>query len=88
MSYALEFTDPAREDFQRLDLWLQEETLDELDLLAANPPARRTRVGDLVHDFVRRQGDATVYVFVTVWPDIANRLLRVKAIGVYVRPGN
>jgi len=33
VTYALEFTDPGREDFQRLDVWLQEETLDELDRL-------------------------------------------------------
>lgn len=83
--YALEFTEPGYEDFHRLDVWLQEDTLDELDRVAADPPARRTRTGDLVHDFVRQRNGSTYYVFITIRPDAGSRVLRVKSIGVHVR---
>lgn len=39
----------------------------------------------MVHDFVRLRGNQTFYVFVTLWPDVGRRVLRVKSIGVHVR---
>jgi hypothetical protein len=53
VSYALEFLESALH-LQRLDVWLQEETLDEIDRLADTPPTQRRRVGDLIVDFIRQ----------------------------------
>jgi hypothetical protein len=85
VSYALELADPAREELVRLDSWLAEETLDEIERLAEQPPAHRTRTGTLVHDFVRIKGQARHYVFIVVFPDEVARVLRVESIGYYVR---
>lgn len=59
MSYALELTEPARADLRQFELWLQEETLDEIDLLATSPPRTARRTGDLVKDFVRHREGRT-----------------------------
>ena len=88
MSYALELADPAREGLGRLDIWLAEDTLDELELLTANPPKRRTRIGPVVYDFVRVHGESTFYVFVTLFPDEIREVLRVESIGHFVRRGS
>jgi hypothetical protein len=56
VSYALELTRPALDDLRKLEIWLQEEVLDELDQFAKSPPARRRRVGDIVLDLLRIQG--------------------------------
>jgi len=70
-----------------MEIWLQEETLDELDRLAADPPApARHLAGAAVHDFVRERGHERFYVFITVIPDRANMALRVSEIGSHVRP--
>ena len=83
MSYALELTEPALDDLIRLDVWLQEETLDELDRLALDPPIRRRRIGDFVHDFVRRGSGGISYVFVTFSIHAASG---VRSIATYFRP--
>ena len=85
MSYALELADPAREALARLDTWLAEETLDEIDQLAARPPVRKTRTGTTVHDFVRVKDRSRYYVFLTVYPDEVGQTLRVESIGHFVR---
>jgi hypothetical protein len=86
VSYALELTEPSRSDLRHLEFWLQEETLDEIELLAAHPPAKSRRTGDWVRDFVRRRGGKTFYVFITSWPDHNAQVVRIKRIGLYVRP--
>lgn len=85
MSYGLEFTDPARSDLRQLEPWLQEETLDEIDLLTGHPPVKSRRTGDRVCDFVRRRENRTYYVFITIWPDERKNVLRIQRIGLHVR---
>jgi hypothetical protein len=85
VSYALEFAERAREDLRRLDLWLQEEILDELDRLAVSPTARRRVVGDVVYDFVTHHESGIFYVFLTVRPLAAANVLRIRSIGVHIR---
>jgi len=85
VGYGLELTDPARDGLRELDLWLQEETLDELDALAATPPPRRRRVGGFIHDFVRSHEGSIYYVFVTAYRDDSNQVLRIDSIGRFVR---
>jgi hypothetical protein len=86
VSYAYEFTEPALKQFQQLDSWLGEETLDELETLAANPPQNRLRsTTGFVYDFVRIRGVETIYVFLTIVPNIAAHQLSVTNVGVFVR---
>jgi hypothetical protein len=59
-----EFTESALEQFQQLDSWLGEETLDELEALVVNPPTLRMRSATgFVHNFVLIHAGATLYVF-------------------------
>lgn len=87
MSYTLELTEPAREDLRRLDVWLQEEVLDELDKYALNPSLKKRRVGDVVHDFLRTQSTDAYYIFITMREDAKAKCLRVKSIALFVRRG-
>ena len=87
MSYALQITEPAQVGLRSLESWLQEETLDELDRLAANPGILpRRRLGDVVHDFVRERAGVTYYVFLTIYPDEDKKVLRLDGVGVHARP--
>ena len=86
MSYGYGFTEPALRQFQQLDSRLGEETLDELEALAANPPAIRLRSpAGFVHDFVRMRGTTTIYVFLTIVPDLAGQRLSVTNVGLFVK---
>jgi len=86
VSYALRFTERGSADLNRLEIWLQEETLDELDKVAADPPAPNRRLaGAAVYDFVRERGQNRFYVFVTVLTDVAARELRILEIGLHVQ---
>ena len=88
MSYALEFNERALQGLRTMDPWLQEETLDELEELAAHPPSpRRRHLGSAVHDFVRHQGSSAFYVFVTFTPDPTSAVVRVNDIGLHIRSG-
>lgn len=87
MSYAYAFGEEAMAQFRRLDPWLAEETLDELDLLLKDPPLSRRRIaGGFVHDFVRQRTSDVVYVFLTIAPDTRRKILNIRSIGVYSRP--
>jgi hypothetical protein len=86
VSYALKFTERALAGMQRLDPWLQEEILDELDRLAAEPPAPQRRLGGAaVHDFTRDRGQNRHYVFITLLPNKTTQVLGVSEIGSFVR---
>lgn len=86
MTYSYEFTEPALKQFQQLEPWLAEETLDELETLAVvSPTAHRRLTNRFVHDFVRIRGASTLYVFLTIVRDRANQKLRVMDVGTYVR---
>ena len=86
MSYAPAFTEQARADLRRMEPWLQEETLDELESLAANPPTPRHRhLAASVYDFVRERGGVRFYVSLTVAVDAKAQVLTVTEIGLYAR---
>ena len=85
MSYVLAFTDRALDDLRGLDIWLQEETLDELDRLAETPPLpRRRHLGAVVHDIVRERNECRYYVFISLLPDAATNELRVIELGFFI----
>jgi len=71
-------------DFKHLDIWLREETLDEIDFAAANPSTLKARLQrNAVHDFVRVRGGRQYYVFVTILPDKPAKRLLIKEIGSF-----
>lgn len=87
MSYAYTLSERARAGLGKMDTWLQEETLDELDRIAAEPTLTGRRVGEgVVRDFVRDRGDQRAYVFITVFPDEATQTFRVSDIGCCFLP--
>ena len=51
MSWALNLAGDARRDFSRLDIWLQEEVLDEIDLLLEGADEVELRAG--THEVLR-----------------------------------
>lgn len=82
MSYAYTLSERARAGLKKMDLWLQEETLDELDRIAAGPQLIGRRVGEaVVRDFVRDRGDQRVYVFISLFPNEGAQTLQVSDIG-------
>lgn len=82
MGYAYTLSERALIGLRKMETWLQEETLDELDRLAAAPEIRGRRVGEaVVFDFVRDRNAQRSYVFLTVFPDELTRTLRVRDIG-------
>jgi hypothetical protein len=66
-----------------LPAWLQEETLDELEYLLANPKKLIVRAGNdlAVHDFVRGVSGKVHYVFLGVRPDHTAEILTFKEAG-------
>ena len=87
MSYAPAFTERALADLRRIDFWLQEEVLDEIEGLAVALPAPRGRnFGAAVHDFVRERNGVKFYVFMTYVADPHSQMLRVSEIGTFSRP--
>jgi hypothetical protein len=86
VGFEYEFTEPALRQFQQLEPWLGEDTIDELESLAAAPAVDRLwSPTGFVHDFVRTQGSATNYVFLTILPDVAANKLRITSVGLYTR---
>jgi hypothetical protein len=71
-----------------LPSWLQEETLDELEYLLANPKKLVVRPGSnlAVHDFVRGIGGKVHYIFLSIQPDHAANLLTLVSLGHVERP--
>src|SRR5258708_4966306 len=82
VSNTYELTDRAWADFKKLDIWLQEETLDEIEIVAANPSSLKARLQrNAVHDFVRVHGGRQYYVFVTIVSDASAGRFLIKEIG-------
>lgn len=90
MSYAYTLSDRALAGLRKMEIWLQEETLDELDRIASLPKLPGRRIGQaIVFDFVRERSAGRAYVFITVFPDEMSRVLRVTDIGSCIlRSGN
>ncbi len=82
-SWALAFNEQGRAALLRLDAWLQEEILDELDALASRPGDLR-RGGafpDCIADMVRDHDQQRHYVFLTIQTNVSARTLEVIDIG-------
>ena len=87
MTYAYEFTRRAMAQFQQLDPWLAEETLDELEKLSTFDLSERLKSpSGAVLDFTRSRGPQTFYIFLT-FTAYANRgLIRVTSVGTHAVP--
>ena len=83
MSYSYTLSDDFRSGFVALPFWIQEDILDELEVLLANPSQLIVRQGsDLaVHDFTRTRGGVVHYVFLTIQPDFAGENLLLVRVG-------
>ena len=86
MSYAYEFSKRAAAQFRRLDVWLAEELLDELELLCVNPPHPRIKdPAGVVHEMIRTRGESKCYVFLTFAVDVSRQLIRINSVGQFVK---
>ena len=86
MSYALVLSDNAIRSLREIEVWLAEETLDELEALADVPERIQSSVSATsVFDFTRERGSLIHYVFLVVRADKRAKLLQVEAIGHYAR---
>ena len=89
MSLVLAFAERALNGLRGFEIWLQEETFDELDRLAdATPEPRPRHLATSVHDFVRERNGARLYVFITFERDMAAGVLNVYDVGVFRRPAS
>ena len=88
MPYALAFGERPIRQLRELDVWLQEEVLDELEVLASNPQRLIFRAisPGAVHDFTRRRPAGTHYIFLTVERADQRELLEVLDIGHHFGP--
>jgi hypothetical protein len=88
MPYALAFGERPVRQLRELDVWLQEEVLDELEALASNPQRLIFRAisPGAVHDFTRRGPAGTYYLFLTVERDDQSQVIEVLDIGHHFRP--
>ena len=87
MSFAYLLSERAHASLRKMDIWLQEETLDELDRLTKESVFSGRRVGDaLVRDFARDRGSQRFYVFIRFFPDRSSNALNVSDIGWCVLP--
>ena len=86
-NWALAFNEPARAALLRLDPWLQEEILDELDRLAENAGqlhrggASPVCIADLTRDHERQRH----YAFLSIELNASTRTLEVVDIGHHSR---
>jgi hypothetical protein len=85
VTYAYEFTKRAMAQFQQLEPWLAEETLDEIEKLIASPLSGRLKSpAGAVHDFTRTRDRQLIYVFVTVTTYPNRQFIRITSIGTHV----
>ncbi len=87
MSYALVLSDNATQGLRQLEVWLDEETRDELEALADVPERLdNSASATSVFDFTRQRGEFTHYIFLVLRVDKIAKVLQVQAIGHYARP--
>ena len=87
MSYALVLSDNVIQGLRHLEIWLAEETLDELEALADVPERLdNSASATSVYDFTRTRGDVIHYIFLVLRPNKKLEILQVQAIGHYSRP--
>lgn len=88
MSYALDLTDNARRGFMALPLAVQEEVLDALDKISADPELLVERLPlfpDALYDDDFLVGEFKYYLFIVAERDRAHEVIRVKMIEHLVR---
>ena len=85
MSYALEFAPDARSEWGELEVGLQELVLDELDALAARPPAKPSGAV-LLHDLTHDAPGVRHYVFLRYILAHSTQVLTVIGVVHYARP--
>jgi plasmid stabilization system protein ParE len=87
VSYVLAFSRRALEDLRQLPVWLQEETLDQIERIAEDPSrlVRRGRLPTSVFDFIATRPPETHYIFLTLEPDPPANVLRVLTLGHHAR---
>lgn len=89
MSYALRLAAEAKRGLAELPLEVQEEALDLVDELTADPPVS-SRGGSIlpeeVFDFVAESQDKRYYVFIVVRFDHRVKVVRVDSVGHAIRP--
>lgn len=83
MSWGLRLAGDARADLKELDVWLQEEAIDELERVVVDPPSllRRKGPGRVVHDIELEHDGERHLVFLTLYLEDDRRVLRV--LGIY-----
>lgn len=86
-SWALAFNEQARAALLRLDAWLQEEILEELDRLALKPEELRRGGASpaCIADLTRDHANQRHYVFLSIGTNFSIRTLEVIDIGHYSR---
>ena len=88
MNWGLSIARDAIADLQALDPWLQEEVLDEVDRLCANPPRPRPGSPDpeIIHDFERTSAGVRHVVFIRIRRRDTTSTLSVLSIVDVIRP--
>ncbi len=88
--YAPRYSARATAELRHLEVWLQEDVLDEVDRLVDSLPvpdvAQRLASGRTVDDLYRVVGGVKYYVFITTELDVAARELRVLSVGLFTDP--
>ena len=85
MSWGLRLAGDAIADLRDLEIWLQEEVLDELDRLIDDPAmlSQRRTTPTVVFDFTRDRAGDRHYVFVRLNVDEARHQVRVLGISSF-----
>ena len=88
MSWALRIVGDAVADLRALEVWLQEEVLDELDRLCLEPPLPRspTRTSEIVIDLERTSPGVRHIIFMRLRRDEPKATLTVLGIALHARP--
>ena len=88
MSYIPDFKPRASRGFNRLEIWLQEATLDVLEILLADPTLLNFGLMDesKVYDFKIDTGGLRHYVFITIRLDARRMVMRIMNIASHIRP--
>ena len=86
MSWALRIVGDAVADLRALDIWLQEQVLDELDRLCLEPPTPRSPTREIIADFERTSLGVRHVVFMRLRRDEAKSTVTVLGIASHARP--
>jgi hypothetical protein len=86
VSYSLIVTAKYQSEFSALPIWLQEETLDEIDKLLEFPAQTCPKsLEEVVFDFVRSSEGKTHYIFITLVPDHGDESVEMRSLGYFAK---